>query len=221
MTAPQTPHSQPPEPPSNPWSRPLDPEAAEAERRATEQWRAGLWREAREAAVLAVVVAVSGALLGLLWLWLAPRVPLFSDGRNVYLKNTEGEEAIGADGTFVLLALAFGVVTAAVVFLWRRRGGVPLVLALVVGGLLASLVAWQLGTWLGDAEIAREAVKAGKGVTFDAPLRLQAKGTLLAWPVAAMLVQLVLTGLFGPRDPEPEHAGWPTPAQPADAPHEE
>ena len=47
----------------------------------------------------------------------------------------------------------------------------------------------------------------GKGVTFDAPLKLGAKGALLAWSLAAMVVHLGLTALFGPRDEEPRAEG--------------
>lgn len=176
--------------------------------------------ELREAAVVAVALAVSGVLLGLLWLWLAPHVPLVGDrsGRSwvVYLKDTEGEQAAGVDGTFTLLALAFGAVSAVAVFLWRRRGGVPLVVALGVGGLLASLLAWRLGMWLGpQQDVIAHAKAAGKGVTFSAPLKLGAKGALLAWSFSALLVQLGLTALFGPRDPEPPYEEGPYVAPPA------
>lgn len=168
----------------------------------------GMKTELREAAVITAGVALTGVLLGLLWVWLAPKVPLVgevSDGSwVVYFKDTEGEQAIGVDGTFTLLALACGAVTAAAVFVWRRRGGVPLVVALGLGGLLGSLLAWRLGVWLGpDSDVIAHAQAAGKGVTFSAPLKLGAKGALLAWSLAAMLVHLGLTALFGPRDPEP------------------
>lgn len=164
-------------------------------------------QELREAAVTAVAVALGGVLLGVLWWWLAPRVPLVGDvvGGNwaVYLEDSEGEQGIGVDGTFTLLALAFGAVSALVVFLVRRRGGVPLVVALAVGGLLGSVLAWRLGVWLGPAEdVIAQAKSVGKGVTFDAPLELGAKGALLAWPFAGLVLHLGLTALFGPRDPE-------------------
>ncbi|EGG44108.1 MULTISPECIES: DUF2567 domain-containing protein [Streptomyces] len=168
----------------------------------------GMKTEVREAALLALGVAVTGALLGVLWWWLAPQVPLVGDvvGKNwvVYLKDSEGEQAIGVDGTFTLLALAFGAVTALAVFLVRRQGGVPLVVALAVGGLLGSLLAWRVGIWLGPSgDVIAHAKSVGKGVTFSAPLKLGAKGALLAWSVAALVVHLGLTALFGPRDPEP------------------
>lgn len=175
--------------------------------------------ELREAAVTAVAVTLGGVLLGVLWWWLAPRVPLVGDVAGdswvVYLKDTEGEQAIGVDGTFALLAPAFGAVSALAVFLVRRRGGVPLVVALGVGGLLGSLLAWRLGVWLGPAQdVIARAREVGKGVTFDAPLELNAKGALLAWPFAALAVHLGLTALFGPRDPEPDSG--PHPCPPAD-----
>lgn len=58
--------------------------------------------------------------------------------------------------------------------------------------------------WLGpDSDVIAHAQAAGKGVTFSAPLKLGAKGALLAWSFAAVLVHLGLMALFGPRDPDP------------------
>ncbi|MDH6627054.1 hypothetical protein M2271_004877 [Streptomyces sp. LBL] len=183
--------------------------------------------EVREAAVTTVAVALAGVLLGLLWWWLSPHVPLTGDVVDkswvVYLKDTEGEQAVGVDGTFTLLALAFGFVSALAVFLVRRRGGVPLVVALGVGGLLGSLLAWRLGVWLGPAQdVIAHAKSVGKGVTFSAPLKLGAKGALLAWPLVALVVHLGLTALFGPRDPERQdpYEQGPDPKDPYGAPLE-
>ncbi len=179
-----------------------------------EQDGPGMLTEVRQAAVTVVAMALSGVLLGLLWWRLAPSVPLVGDraGDNwvVYLKDSEGEQAIGVDGTFTLLALALGALSALAVFLLRRRGGVPLVVALGVGGLLGSLLAWRVGVWLGPTQdVLAHAKEVGKGVTFPAPLELGAKGALLAWPFTALAVHLGLTGLFGPRDPDP----WPVSGQ--------
>jgi len=176
----------------------------------------GMKTEVREAAVITVAVALAGVLLGVLWWWLAPHVPLVADDSAVYLKDTEGEQAIGVDGTFTLLALAFGAVSAVAVFLVRRRGGVPLVVALAVGGLLGSLLAWRIGVWLGPTQnVVAHAKAVGKGVTFSAPLKLGAKGALLAWSLAGLVVHLGLTALFGPRDPDPYQQGPYAPTPPA------
>ncbi|MFF8904261.1 AAA family ATPase [Streptomyces olivaceoviridis] len=206
MTAPLTPPPPPHEnSPHQVWQAP--PPAGAPGAGTYEQDGPGMKTELREAAVITVAVALGGVLLGLLWWWLAPHVPLIADevDKNwvVYLKDSEGEQAVGVDGTFTLLGLAFGLVSAVVVFLLRRRGGVPLAVALGLGGLLGSLLAWRLGVWLGpESNVLAHAQAVGKGVTFSAPLKLSAKGALLAWPLAGLLVHLGLTALFGPRDPE-------------------
>ncbi|NUK24805.1 ABC transporter permease [Streptomyces lunaelactis] len=212
LTPPHQPHQSSPNSPNpGPWQSPPTGHAPAYATDAEET--PDLRTELRDAAVVLVAVTIAGVALGLLWLWLAPRVPLISNDKAVFLKDTEGEEAVGADGTFALLALGFGAVSAAAVFWFRRRGGIALVVALALGGLLGSLLAWGIGTWFGPTDdVVAHARAVGEGVTFDAPLELKAYGTLLAWPVAAMVVHLAVTALFGPRDPEPE---WPpTPSGP-------
>ncbi|MFE9847545.1 ABC transporter permease [Streptomyces sp. NPDC005576] len=209
MTAPLT----PPDPPTpyDPWpARPTGSHLAPGQ---SPPARAEARAEVVRATAVTVVLAVAGVALGLLWLWLSPRIPLVSDATAVYLKDSEGEEAIGADGTFALLGAGFGVVSAVVVYLLRRDGGIPAVAALALGGLLGGLLAWWLGAALGPtSDVVAHAKAAGQGATFDAPLKLNAKGALLAWPVAAMVVHLILTAAFTPRDPDPDaqwtHADW-------------
>jgi hypothetical protein len=151
-----------------------------------------------------VAVAVVGVLLGLLWLWLAPRVQLYNNGRMVLFKYPEGEDPIGAEGVFMLLGLAFGVVTGIAVFLARKSGGVGLVIGLGLGGVLGSVLGWRTGVWLGPETNLRAAARAaGKGATFDAPLELHAYAVLLAWPFAAVLIHLLATAFFTPRDELP------------------
>ncbi|MFD5429356.1 DUF2567 domain-containing protein [Streptomyces sp. NPDC127084] len=201
MTAPLTPPHQPPPPHDATWyAQPVSHGYGEGQ---------GMWSELRAALIILPAVVLSGVGLGLLWLWLAPRVGLVATANAVFVADTEGEQAAGADATFTLLALGFGALTAALVFWLYRRGGVAIVLSLALGGLLASGLAWLLGYWFGpEHDIAAHARAVGEGVRFDAPLELQSPAALLAWPFAAMLVHLALTALFGPRDPEPD-AQWP------------
>jgi hypothetical protein len=197
VTAPLTPHEQPPSFPPQPGgdSGPGGPERKGG----------ALLRELRRGALIALLVTVGGVLLGLLWLWLSPRIPMVSDGQAVYLKDTEGEEAIGSDGIFVLIAAGLGVLSAALVF-WRcRTGGVAVVMGLAIGGVLACLVGWRLGVWLGPpTDIVAHAKQVGPKKVFDGPLDLRAKSALISWSAGAMLAHLCLTSAFGPREPEPE-----------------
>lgn len=207
MTAPLTPpepsHSEPSEFPPYPGATLYPAEDAGGSREP-------IGKELVRGVLVAVLVAVCGVALGLLWLWLSPRVPMVSDGQAVYLKDTEGEEAIGGDGTFVLIALVLGVLTAAAVF-WRlRKGGVAVVLGLAAGGVLASVVGWKIGVWLGPTtDIVAHAKEVGPKVVFDGPLELRAKSALVVWPAAAMVVHLALTYAFGPRDELPQAQGYP------------
>ncbi|MFI9624249.1 ABC transporter permease [Streptomyces sp. NPDC052042] len=212
MTAPLTPPHRPSS--DDPWQTPPQWDGPGEERSGSTLAAGGAkdtGPELLRAVVVALLVTVSGVGLGVLWVWLAPRVPLISDGTAVFLRDSEGEEAIGADGTFVLLALGFGILSAALVFWFRRRGGIAVVVALAAGGVLGSLLAWRLGVWLGpEQDVVAHARAVGRGVVFDAPLQLRtAAAAWLAWPVAAMVTHLVLTALFGPRDPEPEWGTFP------------
>ncbi|WP_424214212.1 hypothetical protein ACN20G_20260 [Streptomyces sp. BI20] len=173
--------------------------------------------EVRDAAAVTLIVGVCGLLLGLLWAWLAPRVQYVSNGEAVFLAETEGEARIGADGTFLLLSIGFGVLSGAAVWLWRRASGPALVVGLALGSGFAALAGWRLGLWLGPGrDLAAEAIKAGKGVPFDAPLQLLAHAVLLGWPMAALVTHLLLTAVLTPREPAPEPY-WPGSSLVADA----
>ncbi len=189
MTAPQTPDEQP--------AHPLGPPDGTGKRTG---------REAAAGALIALLCAVAGVLLGFLWLRLAPRVPLVSDGSAIYLKDSEGEQSIGADGWFTLLGLGMGLVSALLVF-WRRRQGVAVVLGLAVGGVLGSVLAWQLGVHLGPSkDLIAHAKQIGANKVFHGPLALHAKGALLAWPLAAVVGYVALVAVL---TSEPPPAPWP------------
>ncbi|MFI1966627.1 hypothetical protein ACH429_21370 [Streptomyces pathocidini] len=202
MTAPMPPNGQPPHDPRRKPPAPGAPVGSE-DAGGDDDGGPGLTRaDFRRGALIALGLTAAGVLLGLLWLWLAPRVPLISDGKAVYFKDSEGEEAIAADGTFVLIAAGFGLLTALAVFLLFRRGGIAVVVGTVVGALLGSIVAWRLGVWLGPtSDVPAHARAVGAGKVFEAPLQLRAKGALMIWPLMAAAAHLALTAFFGPRDP--------------------
>jgi hypothetical protein len=181
----------------DPWADPAPAPAAEPQR-ARASWGHGI----AEVLLVAVpVAALTGVPLGLLWLWLAPRVPLVSDGEVVLLANSEGEQAVGGDGTFLLAGLALGALAGFVVFLARRGGGVAVVIGLAAGAVGGSLLGWGIGDWFGPTEdIVAHAREAGAGVVFDGPLELSARGVLMGLPIAALAVHVLCVAAWGPRD---------------------
>ncbi len=152
-------------------------------------------KDLRDAVLVALAVTLAGVALGLLWLWLAPKVPLIADDKAVFLKDTEGEEAIGGDGTFILLALGLGALSAAAVFLFRK-GGSPWSSA---WRRAARSVVWLAARHLArpDQDVVAPAKAAGQG-RLQRPAEARAKGALLVWPMAAMVVHLGLTAPSGP-----------------------
>ncbi|MDH6144627.1 hypothetical protein P3T35_006670 [Kitasatospora sp. GP30] len=176
-----------------------------------------LWAELRIALPIGFGCLLLGLLMGALWYWLAPEVPLVVQGNSVLYGDPEGEQSAGAVATFVLLGLAFGLVTALVAFLLTRRrgGGIAMAVALGLGGVGGSLIAVWLGEKLGPtSNIIAHARQVGDGHTFYENLTLPAHGALLAWPIAAMVLLLALTATFGRREEQPEPQ-WAGPLPPA------
>lgn len=136
-----------------------------------------------------------GVVLGVAWVILAPRAELtIRDGEAAYIRLSEA--AVGADLTFGCLAVACGLGTGIAVAVRRRTGGVELLLAAAVGGLVGSLVAWKVGLAVAggdsDSGVISTAGRA-EGVTFQGPLELNSPGVLGLWSLFAVAV---LTAVF-------------------------
>ncbi|MEZ0067588.1 MFS family permease [Streptacidiphilus sp. MAP12-20] len=202
MTAPNAPEGPRPQPDPLPFPADAVPEwAPPADRRDRAR---EIRRELVIGAALVLGSALAGLLFGLLWHALAPRVPLYSDGSAVYLRDPEGEQQIAADGVFALIGACFGVAAAILTYLLcRKRGGTGLgvPIGLTLGGLAAGWVALQLGIHLGQQDIIKLAQSVPKGTTFSRPLQLDAKTAMVGWPMAALLALLAATALFTPKDP--------------------
>jgi hypothetical protein len=176
--------------------------------------------------------ALLGLAMGLVWHWVAPRVPLYADSSDIYLLDPEGEQSIAADMYFAIIGLVCGLITGGLAY-WRsraREGGVGVAVGLALGGLLGGYIAWKLGVSLGPSgNIVATAKSVPLGRTFYGPLALTAKGVLLAWPAAALLALVSLTGLFTPKPGDadtappsaPETTPESTPETPWPAPRED
>ncbi|MFJ8628473.1 hypothetical protein ACIRD3_37320 [Kitasatospora sp. NPDC093550] len=200
------PQAVPPHAVVDPYAPPAEAVASAAEDGEATSPMRRLLPEVRLGAGVVVACLVAGLVMAALWAWLAPKVPLVVDGDRILYVDPEGEQRAGADAVFVLAGLGAGILTALGAFLVTRRrgGGIAVALGLAVGGLLGSVGAWRIGRWLGPGnDLIAEARRVGNGGHFDAGIDLGAMGALLVWPMAAMVVLLVLSAAFGKREEDP------------------
>ena len=142
------------------------------------------------AVVTTVLVALSGAVAGLVWEAVAPKLVL---SRAIQGDEVAFKAQVGADVAFVAVALAAGVLCAAVALILFRARGPGLVAGLALGGVAAAFVADRVG-YLVDRAATLTAIHAA-GVAHPSPLgvslldfRLRALGVVVAWPLAAVVV---------------------------------
>lgn len=141
-----------------------------------------------------VAVAVLGLPVGALWAAIAPRVFGYAQGNLVFLVDPESSAPIARDGTFALVSVLVGLVCGLLAFLLIRGYGPAAACGVVVGGVLAAVVAWQAGRHLfGPADLAHLTPRPPDGTRFALPLNVGADGVLLAWPIGAAFMFFVLT----------------------------
>lgn len=194
--------------------------------------------------MVALLLTLLGAPLGLLWLMAAPRVPVVKvpDGvpdwpgwrRGSIPVQPQPEEFVAADGWFSLLGLGFGVLAAVAVWavLRRHRGAVGLV-AVVFGSLGAAWLAWWLGAEIGLAQYHRLRDAVDVGEVFQMPPKLRAgdvewwfgllptpRGVLLLPAFGAAVTYTLLAGWsrHPTLRPEPEPAWLSAASQPGGEP---
>lgn len=163
--------------------------------------RTRLVADAQAALALMAGSVLLGAPAGLLWSVVAPRVHIIVSAQGLDAGDLESDKAfIGADGTYFLLMLGMGLLCGLVAWWVFRRSGPVTVLALVVGGGVAALVAASVGLMPG-ADRAVAAVAEGSSFRGhidlylgrlhpDKSLSLRAGSAFLAWPAGACLAFL-------------------------------
>lgn len=150
---------------------------------------------------LAAVAAGVAVVVALLWVRIAPDVALRVSDGGAFLDEVQGAKVFGRDGWFAVLTAAAGVLTGIYGWLRHRDDAVPLSIAAAVAGVLGALLAWRLGIWWGPQPLEAQAATAVDGDMLTAPLGIDAKGVLLAWPILSLATMLVLALL----QPRPRH----------------
>ena len=154
------------------------------------------WAEARRewrwAALLVGVLAVAGALLGLLWWGIAPRAHFTITASGPQVIGNPSDELLAADDSlYTLLVAGLGLLAGLGAWLVRRHRGLAGLLGVALGMLVADAVAWQVGELLGPGPTKAALARVGGQVT--TALDLAALAALAVGPFAAVLVYLVAT----------------------------
>lgn len=145
------------------------------------------------------VVAVLGLPLGALWSWLAPAEFVVRSARaatpgGVLPFVGQTEHRFDDMATFVLLGLAAGVLTGAALWLLRRRRGPLVLLAAVLGSLVAAWFAMRVGLWLGAA---RYPDLASTGAPFGRAPVLESGWVIVTQPFGVAVTYCITTAWNG------------------------
>jgi hypothetical protein len=176
-----------------------------------------LGREVLVALAVAVVVALLGFPLGALWSAVAPHAPAITVSgcptgtRCGVYADPEKEYLVAAEGWYVFLTLGAGIVIAALVWAFLRRyRGVPMLLALGLGGAVAGVLTFWTGRMIGRSHADEVLRHATPGTELSLPVTLRvghyglwhgwlpyARGDVLFVAVTAVLIYVLLAG-FSP-----------------------
>ncbi len=144
------------------------------------------------------LLGLTGLVVGLLWVWLAPRARFeVVEGGAVPLGRPSAELLVADDAVLVLLLAGLGLLAGGVAWAVRRRRGVAWLLATALGTGIAGVLAWQLGEGLAPGPTAEQLTDVGSRVTTG--LELSSPPALAVGPFAALFVYVV-AALFAASD---------------------
>lgn len=147
-------------------------------------------------------VAVLALPLGALWSWLAPPELVM---RSVHAATPGGvlplagqsEHRFDDMATFLLLGLVAGVLTGAALWLLRRWRGPVVLVAAMLGSLVAAWLAMRVGLWLAAA---RYPDLASTGLAFPRAPVLDSSWVVIAQPFSVAVTYCITTTWNGTDD---------------------
>lgn len=147
-------------------------------------------------------VAVLGLPLGALWSRLAPpefvaQSALAPTPGGVLPFVGQSEHRFDDIATFVLFGLAAGVLTGAALWLFRRRRGPLVLIAAVLGSLVAAWLAMRFGLWLAGAYYPD---RASTGAPFGQAPVLESAWVIITQPFGVAVTYCITTAWNGSED---------------------
>lgn len=157
----------------------------------------------RHAAAAALLAVLCGPLMGTLWWVLAPTISYEVRDDGVFANPDAPNDWFGADGWFLVLGAAFGLVLGLATF-WRR-GDHPVcsLLGLAVGAAGAAGLARWVGGVLGPSAVADQLEGASTGDLLMAPLEVSALGVLVVPALVAVTGFAAMVASVGATAPIP------------------
>lgn len=152
--------------------------------------------EVRVGGLVVAVLAVVGALLGVVWQWWSPPGPLGYVVAAGAVQPDETEAFIASDGRYAALVAGVGLIAALVVWRLKAVRGPVVVAALCVGGLAGALLTAAVGHWLAGGT-----ADGPKGtILHELPLSVHIHGLLLLEAGVAVLGYTLLTSFAAADD---------------------
>jgi hypothetical protein len=147
-------------------------------------------------------VAVLGLPVGALWSWLAPPELVMRSVRaatpgGVLPLAGQSEHRFDDMATFLLLGLIAGVLTGAALWLLRQWRGPMVLVAGVLGSLVAAWLAMRVGLWLA---VARYPDLASTGLAFPRAPVLESSWVVIAQPFGVTVTYCLTTAWHGADD---------------------
>lgn len=125
------------------------------------------------AVLVGLVVTGFGALLGVVWAAIAPRLAVIKAEGGFLYAEAEPEQPVAADGWFAIIGAVAGVAFALLAWrLLRKYRGVGVLVGLTLGSLAGAFLAWYVGYKIGHAQFVAANNAAAVGDRLEAPLEL-------------------------------------------------
>ncbi len=146
--------------------------------------------EIQTAIAVAVFLVLLGVPAGLIWSRFAPRREFRVVDGGFQALEPESEALIGADAWLMIITGVLGLLAGLLVWRLVRARGVATLIGLSLGMVGMSVLAWQIGEWLGAGSTAQEQAQLGSIVI--PALQLRAIPALVVGAFLAILVYLVM-----------------------------
>jgi hypothetical protein len=151
--------------------------------------------------VTTLALVLLGGPVGLVWEAISPHLHLAAalDG---------SEEAfhaeIAADGRFLLISIAVGLISAVAALALGRRSGPGVVAGLMTGGLFGAAIAARLGRHIRHDGLisALHSLGASPQAAPIVDFRLRVLGLIVVWPLVAVITYAVLGAVTGWLEPD-------------------